>query len=61
MIRQKSNLRGRLNQMYCNEEDNVVAHLQEMESIYQQLAIQNARVSDEDYVVIIIRSLPRSY
>lgn len=60
-LHQKSNLKGRLNQMYCNEKDNILTHLQEMESIYQQLASRNAKISDEDYVDAIIRSLPQSY
>ena len=59
--RLKSNLKRRLSQMHCNEKDNVIAHLQEMEWIYQQLASLNAKISDEDYVDAIIRSLPRSY
>ena len=60
-LHQKSNLKGRLNQMYCNEKDSIVTHLEEMESIYQQLASRNAKISDEDYVDAIIRSLPHSY
>ena len=54
-------LKGRLNRMYCSQESNVLAHLQEMESIYDQLAARNAKISDEDYVDAIIRSLPHSY
>lgn len=57
----KSNLKYRLNRMYCTEQDNILAHLEDMENIYQQLASRNARVSDEDYVSAIIRSLPESY
>ena len=60
-LHQKSNLKGRLNQMYCDEKGNIVTHLQEMESIYQQLASQNTKISDEDYINAIIRSLPQSY
>ena len=60
-LHQKSSLKGRLNQMYCNEKDNVLTHLEEMEKIYQQLASRGARISDEDYVDAIIRSLPQSY
>jgi hypothetical protein len=60
-LHQKSNLKGRLNQMYCNEKDDVIAHLQEMESVYQQLASRNTKISDEDYVNAIIQSLPQSY
>jgi hypothetical protein len=59
-MHQKSNLKSRLNQMYCNEKDDVVTHLQEMESIYQQLASRDAKISDEDYVDAIICSLPQS-
>ena len=51
MLHQKSNLKGRLNQMYCDEKGNVITHLQEMESIYQQLTSQNVKISDEDYVL----------
>ena len=58
---QKSNLRGHLNLMTCDERSNVVTHLNDMESIYQQLASQNAKISDEDYVDAIIHSLPQSY
>ena len=47
--------------MYCNKKDSILTHLQEMESIYQQLASRNAKISDEDYVNAIIRSLPQSY
>ena len=57
----RSNLKGRLNTMYCNERGNVITHLNEMESIYQQLASRNAMISDEDYVDTLIRSLPQSY
>ncbi|KAF9646658.1 hypothetical protein BDM02DRAFT_3262142 [Thelephora ganbajun] len=53
-LHQKFNLKGRLNQMCCNEKDNILMHLQEMESIYQQLASRNAKISDEDYVDTII-------
>jgi hypothetical protein len=60
-LHQKSNLKGRLNQMYCDDKGNVLTHLQDMESIYQQLASRNAKISDEDYVDAIIRSLPQSY
>ena len=60
-LHQKSNLKGRLNQMYCTEKDNIITHLQEMETIYQQLASRNAKISDEDYVDAIIHSLPQSY
>ena len=58
---QKSNLKGRLYQMVCMEKDNVIAHLEEMESVYQQLASRNVLIPDEDYVDAIIRSLPQSY
>ena len=47
--------------MHCDERGNVIAHLQEMEYIYQQLASWNAKISDEDYVDAIIRSLPEPY
>ena len=47
--------------MYCNEKDSILTHLQDMESIYQQLASRNAKISDKDYVDAIIRSLPQSY
>ena len=60
-LHQKLDLKGRLNQMYCNKKDSILTHLQEMESIYQQLASRNAKISDEDYVNAIIRSLPQSY
>jgi hypothetical protein len=40
-LHQKSNLKGRLNQMYCDDKGNVLTHLQEMESIYQQLTSWN--------------------
>ena len=60
-LHQKSNLKGRLNQMYCDEKTNIITHLEEMESIYQQLTSQNAKISDEDYVDAIICSLPQSY
>ena len=60
-LRHKSNLKKRLNQMYCTDRGNVIAHLEDMEEIYQQLASRNAKISDEDYVDAIIRSLPRSY
>ena len=60
-LHQKSNLKGRLNQMYCDEMDDIIKHLQEMESIYQQLTSRNAKISDEDYVDAIIHSLPQSY
>lgn len=36
-------------------------HLQEMESICQQLTCRNAKISDEDYVGVITGSLPQSY
>ena len=58
---QKSNLKGRLYQMVCNEKDNVITHLEEMESIFQQLASRSILISDEDYVNAIIHSLPQSY
>ena len=60
-LHQKLNLKGQLNQMYCDETDDIIRHLQEMESIYQQLASRNAKISNEDYVDAIIRSLPQSY
>jgi hypothetical protein len=47
--------------MYCNEKDDITTHLQEMESIYQQLASRNTKISDKDYVDAIIRSLPMPY
>ena len=47
--------------MMCNERDNVVTHLEEMESIYQQLTTRGAKISDKDYIDAIIRSLPHSY
>jgi hypothetical protein len=59
--RHRSNLKNALNQMYCTERDDVMAHLEDMEAIYQQLASRNAKISDEDYVDALIRSLPRSY
>ena len=58
---QKSNLRGRLNLMTCDKRSNLLTHLDDMESIYQQLASRNAKISDEDYVDAIIHSLPQSY
>jgi hypothetical protein len=58
---QKSNLKGRLYQMVCTEKDNIVTHLEEMESVYQQLASRNVLIPDKDYVDAIIRSLPQSY
>ena len=58
---QKSNLKGRLYQMVCNEKDNVIAHLDDMESIFQQLASRSILISDEDYIDVIICSLPQSY
>lgn len=59
--RHKSNLKRRLNRTRCDEKDNVFAHLQEMEYIYQELASWNARIPEEDYADAIIRSLPQSY
>ena len=58
---QKSNLKGRLYQMVCNKKDNVIAHLEDMESVYQQLASRSILIPDEDYVDAIICSLPQSY
>lgn len=60
-LHQIPNLKRCLNQMYCDEGADVAMHLQEMEWIYQQLASRNAKISDEDYVDAIIRSLPQSY
>jgi polyribonucleotide nucleotidyltransferase len=47
--------------MSCGEKDNVVAHLEDMESIYQQLSSRGTKIADEDYIDAIVRSLPRSY
>lgn len=58
---QRSNLKGQLNQIKCGERDNVHTHLNNMESIYQQLSTRGATISDEDYVDAIIRSMPHSY
>ena len=55
-MHQKSNLKGWLNQMYCDEKGNILTHFKEMESIYQQLASRNAKISDEDYVDALIQS-----
>jgi hypothetical protein len=38
-----------------------MAHVQKMELVYQQLASQNMKISDKDYVNAIIQSLPQSY
>ena len=54
-------LKDRLDRMYCRQGSNVLAHLQEMEFIYHQLAARNAKISDGDYVDAIIRSIPHSY
>ena len=35
---QKSNLKGRIHSMTCGEKENVIAHLEEMESINQTLS-----------------------
>ena len=58
---QKSNLRGQLNQMVCSEKANVCKHLDEMESVYQQLCTRGTKISDEDYADALIHSLPQSY
>ena len=55
---QKSNLKGRLYQMVCNKKDNVIAHLEDMESVYRQLTSRSILIPDEDYVDAIICSLP---
>ena len=47
--------------MVCNEKDNIIAHLEDMESVFQQLASRSILISDKDYVDAIIRSLPQSY
>ena len=57
----RSNLKARLNAIHCDEKSDVIAHLNEMDSIYQQLASRDVKISDQDYVDAIIHSLPRSY
>lgn len=57
----RSNLKRRLNQMYCTEQDDIMAHLEDMEKIYQELASRDAKISDEDYIDAILPSLPESY
>ena len=47
--------------MKCGEKDNVLTHLNEMESIYQALSSRGASIPDDDYVDAIIRSVPQSY
>ena len=61
MKHQRLNLKGILNQMKCGEQDNIQTHLDEMESVYQQLSSRGALILDEDYVDAIIRSMLNSY
>ena len=59
--RHKLYLRTLLNQMYCTDGGNIITHLEDMERICQQLASLNAKISDEDYIDTIVRSLSQSY
>ena len=61
MVRSTRHLKAKLNRICCDERGNVVTHLEEIESICQQLASQNVKISDKDYVNAIMRSLPPSY
>ena len=57
----KLNLKGCLNQMYCNKKDNILTHLLEMKFIYQQLTSQNTKISDKNYIDVIICLLLQLY
>ena len=47
--------------MTCGERDNVIAHLDKMESINQALSGRGCVPDDEDSPDTIIHSLPQSY
>src|SRR6202034_2747840 len=54
-------VRKRLQQMSCNEGDDVRAHLTEMDRIRKELDVMAASVDNKDFVAMIEGSLPRSY
>ena len=46
---------------HCRDDDDVCSHLSKLTDLHDKLAVLGRAVSDDEYVTVLIRSLPPSY
>jgi gag-polypeptide of LTR copia-type len=57
----KVNVRHLMYEMKCKDESNIHTHLESLMNMYEQLAGMNTALTDNDLVMVILGSLPKSY
>ena len=54
-------MRRRIYTLRCEDEVNVRTHIESMKALHEQLNGMGERITDQDFIAVVLASLPKSY